>query len=278
MQGPLQFELDPGRITRKLVGIALGLLTLHMLASYLWADGGPDVVSYRYVNMFDLDEEEGFGTWFAAVMLLCAGRLLLVIARDSRSAGDGLHLWWLVLGLGFHFLSIDEVAGMHEFLNTYGDDVFGLASKWTTYAAVGVGMLVVAYLPFLVLLQHKGHRRTLSLVVIAGILYVGGAVGVEKLSPDSGFSSLTYNLFWISLEEGLEMSGVIVLIYALLDYLRGGSGHTLRIEFATRANAETGPHQGSPPAELATPRPNPRVDDDRAFERERHVVLVDESR
>lgn len=178
-----RFTLDPGRTARRLAWVAFGLLAAHMLISYLWAHDGPRHVRYRYVEMFDLDEEKGFGTWFAAVILIFAGRLLLVVTRDSRNGRDGLWGWWLVLAIGFHYLSVDEVAGMHEFLNSYGDDLLGIDTKWTTYAKVAVAMVFAGFIPFLIFMLQKGHRRTVILCVVAAVLYVGGAVGIEEWSP-----------------------------------------------------------------------------------------------
>ena len=253
-----QFNLDPGRTALRLAWIALGLLAVHMLISYLWAHDGPRYVRYRYVEMFDLDEEKGFGTWFAAVILLFAGRLLLVISRDSRNGGDGLWGWWLVLAVGFHFLSVDEVAGMHEFLNSYGDDLLGIETKWTTYAMVATAMVFAAFIPFLVFMLKKGHKRTVILCLLAAFLYVGGAVGIEKMSPpyddmtrsqrDDVLDSTVYNLGWISVEESMEMAGAILFIYTLLDYLRGGRSNQLRASvYSQSVHAVSSRDSGPPP-------------------------------
>ena len=37
---------------------------------------------------------------------------------------------------------------------------------------------------------------------------------------------------WTTLEEGMEMAGVIVLIYALLDYMPGTPTRTLQLELS----------------------------------------------
>ena len=45
---------------------------------------------------------------------------------------------------------------------------------------------------------------------------------------DSEVNSLHYNM-WTALEEGMEMLGVIVLIYALLDHMRTVPGQVIRV-------------------------------------------------
>jgi len=66
------------------------------------------------------------------------------------------------------------------------------------------------------------------LFVVAGLIYGGGAVGVEHYT-DSEVNSLHYNM-WTALEEGMEMYGVIVLIYAVLDFMRRSSVSTVTVE------------------------------------------------
>jgi len=248
MHGPLHFTLEPKRIVRTLSLVAGVLLVLHMLAAWTWAHGDflflkqwHLVPKYHYVEMLDLDAEEGFGTWFAAVILLISGRLLLVVARDSRQAGDGLWGWWLILAIGFHILSIDEVAGMHEYVNSNAEGFGWGDANWTTYALVLMLLVAVGFLPFLLSLLRRGHKRTVGLLVAAGAIYLGGAVLVERWSPDDSeaFSTMSYNLGWITLEEGMEMAGIILLIYTLLDYLRGGRDRRILVKIATTESTPT---------------------------------------
>jgi hypothetical protein len=242
MHGPLHHTLEPKRVVRTLSWVAGLLLVLHMASAFAWAHGDflflkewRLVTYYGHVEMLDLDAEKGFGTWFAAVILLLAGRLLLLISQDSRQGRDGLWGWWLVLAVGFHVLSLDEVAGMHEYVNAYADDFGWGDTRWTTYALVLVLMVFAGYVPFLVLMLKQGHKRTVGLLVAAGAIYLGGAVIVEKISPDENelMSSMSYNLGWITLEEGLEMAGIILMIYTLLDYLRGGRDKTIQLVVGT---------------------------------------------
>jgi hypothetical protein len=117
---------------------------------------------------------------------------------------------WFVLAIGFHLLSIDEVVGMHEYVNTVSEDI-----RWTTFAAVIVALLGLAYLPFLSALPS----RIRLLFIVAAVVYVGGAVGVERATDwydaHDLLDTLAYNL-WTAVEETMEMTGAIVFIYALL--------------------------------------------------------------
>lgn len=199
-----------------LASIAVALVVVHLIAMQL--NFNPEIglkqylgFHYWHLAIFDLDEEESFGTWFSAVILLYAGRLLLSIASQERIDGQLWHAWWWLLAIGFHLLSIDEVVGIHEYLNT----VFK-PEDWTSTGFVIVFFIALAYMPFL-----WSYRWRLSrMFLIAGLVYVGGVIGVERWSGED-VNSLSYNMI-TALEEGMEMAGVIIFIHALLDYRSRG--------------------------------------------------------
>ena len=148
----------------------------------------------------------------------------MVIRLQKSSQGDRFARHWFGLSAAFLALSIDEVAGVHEAINTVID------IPWTIPAAVVVAIIGMLYLPFLWHLPPATRRQTL----LAGTLFVGGAVGVEHATDwflaNRTMDSLEYNLLTAA-EEGLEMIGVVVFIHALLGYM--GSGDTAGIEIAS---------------------------------------------
>ena len=217
------YPLRAERVAFFLGAIMAALVVGHvvaMQANFNPALGLKERFGFHYwqIAFFDLDEEESFGTWFSSGILMMAAALLVHQARVVRANGAPWHVWWLVLGIGFCFLSLDEVAGMHEFMNTMMED-----TPWTV---VGFPILALVGFSYLGFLWH--HRwRTGLLFLLAGAVYGGGAVGVEHFT-DSDVNSLHYNM-WTALEEGMEMLGVILFIYAILDYMRGPDG-ALRVE------------------------------------------------
>ena len=215
MNIPLTINLDAKRTTIMLVAIMSALVAIHVLAmqaNFNDSLGLKEALDFEYwqVAIFDLDEEESFGTWFSTAILLSASVLSLLVAASLRSAADSMHRWWAMLGLGFGLLSIDEVVGLHELFNTLYEDV-----PWTT---AGISVFVLAGFCFLPFLWHY-RWRTSGLFMVAGVIYASGAIGVERYSG-TDINSLGYNML-TGLEEGLEMLGVIIVIYALLDVIRG---------------------------------------------------------
>ncbi len=218
------YIVRPERVALTLVTILVILIVVHLLAmqaNFNPALGLKEKFGFHYWQLafFDLDEEESFGTWFNSGLLLIAAVLLIHRARVLRAEGQDWHRWWLILGAGFCVLSMDEVVGMHEWVNSMMED-----TPWTLIAFPIFMLVGLAYLPFL---WHYRWRTGL-LFILAGAIYGGGAVGVEHFT-DSDVNSLHYNM-WTALEEGMEMLGVIVLIYTVLDHIRGTAEQTIRIE------------------------------------------------
>ncbi len=218
------YSLRAERVALTLGAVLAGLVVVHVLAmqaNFNPALGLKERFGFHYwqLAVLDLDEEESFGTWFNSGILMMAGALLVNQARVVRAQGRAWHRSWLVLGIGFFVLSVDEIAGMHEWVNTMMGD-----TPWTV---IGFPILVVVALAYGPFLWH--HRwRTALLFLAAGAIYGGGAVGVEHFT-DRDLNSLHYNM-WTALEEGMEMAGVILFIYALLDHMRGTPDRALRVE------------------------------------------------
>ena len=175
MKVTLAIHLDTKRTTLTLVAIMSALLGAHLLAlqaNFNEALGWKDALGFEYwqIAIFDLDEEESFGTWFSAAILLFAALLQLSVASSLRSKADHMYRWWLILGLGLALMSVDEVVGLHELLNTLSEN-----SVWTVGGFYLVLVSGICFLPFL---WHYRWRSS-SLFLAAGIIYVTGAVGIE---------------------------------------------------------------------------------------------------
>lgn len=226
MKSPTSYVVRPETVAAVLSAIAAVLVVLHLVAMQVLYNDSLGLadrfgIEYWQVALFDLDQESALGTWFAAALLLIAAVLLLHQSKVLRMQGSSEFWWWRTLGILFCVLSIDEVAGMHEELNTALENT---GTDWTLYGFVLLVAVAVAYLPFL-----WRYRWRLSLLfVLAGLMYGAGAVGVEHFS-DAEVETLHYSM-WVALEEGMEKLGVIILIYAILDHLRGERGNAIRVD------------------------------------------------
>ena len=174
----------------------------------------------KLMNRFDLAFEPSVPNWYSSCSLLVCGVLLGVIARAKRREAGFWH--WAILAALFVGLSVDEGVRFHEMLH------YAIASRvethgllyfpWVIPALIFVALVGLSYLPFLMRLE----RRTALLFIVAGATYVMGAVGMDMIGgvivEQHGMESIQHS-FAQSMEELLEMLGVLIFLYALLGYI-----------------------------------------------------------
>ena len=132
----------------------------------------------------------------------------------------------IVLSLVFFYLAIDEAWSIHEswanlpidnFVDTSGAGVFYFI--WVIPGIIVALALFLFFLKFLLLLPMKVMRS----FIFAGALYAGGAIGFELIGGYyagiyGNNTTFTYTLI-ATLEESLEMAGVILFIRSLLTHI-----------------------------------------------------------
>ncbi len=195
--------------------IVLNLANLFALAlRYYW--------DYPYaagiVPLFDINGEDNFPSTYSTIILfLCAG-LLAMIGAAKRERQHRFAVHWLVLSIIFVYLGIDESISIHEHIS------YRLSASWDgdkpLYFAwilpYGLLLLLLAwkYWKFLNHLRPQIKR----LFIVAGSVFLLGAIGFEMLS---GLIAMQYepeNLWYAALgsvEELMEMTGIVIFIYAL---------------------------------------------------------------
>lgn len=190
-------------VVRILLPWVLALLSAHMLIMmyHYWIDDVPWLVR----QLVDLDEENNLPTWFSSFLLMNAAGLLYLV-RQSTDAWRG---HWTVLAVGFFLMSVDEVAGVHETLNT------ATHTLWAWPALVLLGVLGLWFVPFIRALS----RSTMVQFVLAGLVFVGGAIGMEIVGDPMDADTLVYNMT-VLVEEGMEMMGVLIFAHALILFLQ----------------------------------------------------------
>jgi hypothetical protein len=226
---------------RKVVQILLlGLLLLscasvagHFLRQVSWV--GEDLRT-GLRPLFDTTSiainDKSIGTWYSSFLLLFSSVLLAIIARAKKAGGEPYSRHWAALSIIFLFLSIDEVATLHEALGSLVDElasIWGFTLKgffsygWIVLGVVFVLIVLLSYLKFL----YHLPKKTLLLFLGAGALFVGSALGFEMLEAEMVYVSergadVSNTLLLVNFyaEEVIETGGEIMFIYALLSYMR----------------------------------------------------------
>jgi hypothetical protein len=176
----------------------------------------------QYVRLFNISGEANIPTWFTSIALFSSAILLSGIANQERERGEQRFLrhWW-VLVLGFVYISLDEVAQIHELAIEPLRNRFGtrgvLYHAWVIPATGIVVLLLLGYVRFLAHLPPAIRQ----LFIASGAVYVGGALGLEFVSGyvDDFHPGKTLTRGALAtLEDFLEMSGVVLFIYSLMMY------------------------------------------------------------
>ena len=219
----MKFELRKSKILRILLVVVLLLLLGNLFAVYLRfnTEGMDSKVTRLLIKLFDFNLEANLPTYFSSLVLMFNGFILAMIAFAHKKLGD--KFWhWLGLSAIFIFLAFDEMIQIHEQLRAPMEALFNTSGllyfAWfIPYLAVTI-LILIAYFNFMMRLP----KHVLKLFIIAGVLYVGGAVGMEMLggwhAEIHTEYTFTYAMMY-SFEELLEMSGAVVFFYALLTYI-----------------------------------------------------------
>lgn len=219
-----KISLDPSAIARRLALVAILFVTANMAMQMYRLFGHQEHVFG--LAMMSLDGEHNLPSLFSTLLLLSAALLLALIAllRSKDNAPDVTK--WGILAAGFLLMGLDESLSFHEKLieplrTVLGGQHLGIFFfAWVIPGILLVAALGVFFLPFILRLP----RRTAIAFVISAAIYLGGALGIELVEgwwrEGHGHRNVIYHVL-VSLEEGMEMIGVIAFISALLGYIAG---------------------------------------------------------
>ena len=216
----------------KIFSISMVIIILvHIVFLVLkYVFGFEDGLVYRLSFHFHLDGEQNIPAWFSTLILLNCSLLLYIIYRISKDVKPDK--FWLLLSVIFLCLSMDEMNSLHERLIGPLREALNL-SGYFYFAWIVVGMafvLVVGLIsiPFLKTLPPKAALH----FIVAGFIYILGAIGMEMIGGQEAYlvalSDQGGNMqnrgplysFIITVEETLEMSGIVFFNYVLIRYIK----------------------------------------------------------
>ncbi len=175
---------------------------------------------FSLLSRFDIVNEPSLLQWYASSLHLVCCSLLAVCAVK---ASDRWLAWrWLGLAVVFLFASIDEAIMLHEMLDNPTRQLLGtsgvLTIAWIIPGAVIALMLAGLYIKFLIRLESMTRWR----FVVAGMIFLSGAILMELpggwLYEKYGFSTSHYIISY-AVEELLELAGMSLFLFALMDFL-----------------------------------------------------------
>ncbi len=213
----LEFDLDPAATVRTLFLIVAFLAAASLtgqVATHFFGDGH----LWGFVPEFHLDREMNVPTWFSGFLFLFSAALLWKAGSLRFDSGGRFATYWRSLSILFIFLSIDEVAALHEMAVDPIRKALH-ASGFLYFSWVFAGIVFCAVLALIYWrLVFSLRARTRTLFIVAAVLFLGGALGMEMIGgrwvEHHGSSNLTYVLM-ANAEEILEMLGQVIFIEGL---------------------------------------------------------------
>lgn len=218
------FNIRPSFIALILASAIAILIFFHSVVMVCWYTKACGVAMdpiNRFGHMFDLNREMNIPTWFSVIQLFVTACSLALAAWVQRLRSRSAIAWW-GLAVIFFYMSLDEATDMHGLWRIDGYVVPGTTQalfSWIIPAVFVVLIIALIYIRWLITLP----RRTTILFFVAGAVFVTGALifeGIGAVLADETFFTPSY-LIVSTMEETLELFGVLIMLYAVLDYLQG---------------------------------------------------------
>ncbi len=216
----MDIVLKPKKVTKLFAFTVMYLTLAHIVGQSIAFYLGFKSRFKPFVSWLDLDAEQSIPTFYSSAALLFCSLLLAIVTFAKKKNGEQ-YIYWLGLAIIFLFLSVDESLMVHEHLidkvrttlNTSGFLYFA----WVVPYSIALIIFLLIYVKFIFNLPSKIR----ILFIIAGLIYISGALGIELIG--GRYSELYgYNVTYFvitTIEELLEMTGVVIFIYALMSYI-----------------------------------------------------------
>lgn len=177
-----------------------------------------------FAYLFDFKKEQNIPTLYSSFALIVSSILLLFIALLHKKLGSS-YILWLFLAIIFLFLGIDESSRIHERISGLTKNSFDTSGyfyfAWVVPYLLATIVLAIMYAKFL----FKLPREIAILFIISGFIFVFGSIGFEMIEGAQMDkygreieNTLGYALL-VTIEEFMEMIGIVIFIYALMLYI-----------------------------------------------------------
>ena len=215
---------DANKLLFALILIELFLVLVFGVDALL---GSP---SLTIKHLFNLDGEGNIPAWFSSVQICLIGLVFVLRSRLCDPDHSPSSLFFLMVGVGFIFLSADEMASIHE--KTAGilgrlewmPRFKGGHGIWiSAYAVTGLVLVPASIRPLAALWSR--HRRATCVMGIGMGIMVLGAVVMEVIGYQflrDGSHPVLYTAE-VVIEESMEMFGASVILYGAILLLRDDS-------------------------------------------------------
>jgi len=217
-------------ISSKRVFIFLLTITLILVSVHIMGQLSRFLLGYDYLKgmipLFNLEMETNVPTAWSSFLLLTAALVSLLIAKLKIDPASN-RKYWIGLVVIFVYLSLDEFMSLHERSMEVTRETFDTSGLLYYAWVIPMGIFVLTVALLYSRFVFSMDKKTRLLFILSGGIFVIGAIGLElfegAINEQGGYLNLTYMVL-VTVEETLEMLGVCIFIYALLDYLQRQAG------------------------------------------------------
>ena len=199
-------------IPRLVLVFAASIAVVMVLAVLRYVLGGE-------TDLFKLGEESNIPTWLSSVQLFLIAVVLMPLAmRDIDT--NRARTWAIgLVPLFFAFLSLDEVAKLHERLGDWLKTDYGLGAELRSgpwiFGFVPLVAVLAAFVAFK-MWPFLRSRRTPTLLMASGVAILGAsAVGLEIAANFAVEDSAVHRALAFAEESG-EMIGANLILWGAL--------------------------------------------------------------
>jgi len=228
--GPVQIQVSPSRVARAFGGFVALLVVTHVLVQIV-GHALHDEQVLGLLPLFNVGTERNLPTFYSAcAMLVCSGLLLLITWLEwERPRAKGLY--WAVLAAVFCALACDEMLVLHEKLIAPVRDLLGTSGALYYAWVIPYGAFALLFACVYARFLWQLPRRSALLFLLAGAVFVSGALGLEMLGASwiQRYGRGPGYVAFQTVEETFEMGGIVLFVFALLDYI--GREHEVRVRF-----------------------------------------------
>jgi len=221
----MEIRLSSRKVALKFAIGAAILVLIHLTLQTLKFAFGHDE-AFGLTKMFDLGLEYNIPTVYSFLLFITAARLLGFIAYDALTKHKRFAHVWVGLSIIFFWLGLDEMLVIHEKWIVPLRDFFHTTGFLHYLWQVPYLILFIILCAFCVPFWKNLPKSTRSLFLISAFVYL---IAPMILEPVEGwYISILKEKYTRSLplmiistfEETLEMGGLVIFIYALLEYAR----------------------------------------------------------
>jgi len=199
-----------------LVFVEISLLVIHLILKIALSD-------QLSIERFDMDQEVSVPTWFSAIQLFFISFIGFIVYKQLKIENPKISSLFIYFSILFLFLSMDEVAEIHESLTRLLSP-FEWIPRFKGDHGVWIYLYLTGFMAFLVFISKrivllwKTFTKEVNIIVVGGIIFLMGAVVLEILSYQylEGNDVKTLYNVEVGFEEFFEMFGATIILYGTL--------------------------------------------------------------